>query len=72
LEDLGVDRKVILEWILGKWCGKLWVGCIWLRIGTSEGTCERNKPSGSITFLDFRMTLGFSRKTLVHGVKLFS
>jgi hypothetical protein len=22
LEDLGVDRKIILEWILGKWGGK--------------------------------------------------
>jgi hypothetical protein len=33
-EDLGVDGK-ILEWILGKQVGKVWTGCIWLRIGTS-------------------------------------
>jgi len=35
LEDLGIDGKVILEWMLGKEGGKLWTGFIWLRIGTS-------------------------------------
>jgi hypothetical protein len=34
---LGVDRKIILEWILGKQVGKVWTGSIWLRIGTSGG-----------------------------------
>jgi hypothetical protein len=34
-EDLGVDGKIILKRILGKQGGKLWTGCIWLRIGTS-------------------------------------
>jgi len=23
--------------LLGKWGGKVWTGCIWLRIGTSGG-----------------------------------
>jgi hypothetical protein len=23
--------------ILGKWGGKMWTGCLWLRIGTSGG-----------------------------------
>jgi hypothetical protein len=23
LEELGVDRKIILEWILGKWDGRV-------------------------------------------------
>jgi hypothetical protein len=23
-EDLGVEGRVILEWILGEWCGKAW------------------------------------------------
>jgi hypothetical protein len=36
-EDLGVDGEIILEWILGKECGKLWTGFIWLRIGTNGG-----------------------------------
>jgi hypothetical protein len=35
LEDIGIDGKVILEWILGKWDGKEWSGYIWLRIGTT-------------------------------------
>jgi len=28
LEDSGTDGKVILVWILGKWGGKIWTGCI--------------------------------------------
>jgi hypothetical protein len=24
LEDLGIDRKTILEWILGKWGWRVW------------------------------------------------
>jgi hypothetical protein len=36
-EDLGIDGKIILELILGKQGGKVWTGCIWLRIGTSSG-----------------------------------
>jgi hypothetical protein len=34
-EDLDIDRRIILEWILGKWGERLWTGFIWLRIGTS-------------------------------------
>jgi hypothetical protein len=37
LEDVGVDRRIILEWILGKQGGKVWTGFIWIRIGTSGG-----------------------------------
>jgi hypothetical protein len=36
-EELGIDGKIILEWILEKQSGKVWTGCIWLRIGTSVG-----------------------------------
>jgi hypothetical protein len=36
-EDLGVDEKIILEWILGKRIGKVWTRFIWLRIETSGG-----------------------------------
>jgi hypothetical protein len=32
-----VGRRIVLEWILGIWGGKLWTGFIWLRIGTSGG-----------------------------------
>jgi hypothetical protein len=34
-EDLGIDRKMIRERILGKYVGKLWTGYIWLKIGTT-------------------------------------
>jgi hypothetical protein len=36
-EDLGVDVEIILEWILGKYVGKVWIVVMWLRIGTSGG-----------------------------------
>jgi hypothetical protein len=36
-EDLGVDGRMVLKLILGKQCGKVWTGFIWLRIGTSGG-----------------------------------
>jgi hypothetical protein len=35
-EDLGREGKVILEWILRKLGGKVWTGCIWLRIGSGS------------------------------------
>jgi hypothetical protein len=34
LEDLGVDGKIVE---IGKQGGKVWTGCIWLRIGMSRG-----------------------------------
>jgi len=34
--DAGVDGRIILEWISGKWYGKVWTGCIWLRTGSSR------------------------------------
>jgi hypothetical protein len=36
-EDLGVDGMIILEWMLEKRGGKLWIGFVWLRTGTSDG-----------------------------------
>jgi len=36
-EDLGIDEKIILEGILGKLDGKVWIGFIWLKIGSSGG-----------------------------------
>jgi hypothetical protein len=37
LEDLDENLRIILEWILKNECGKVWTGCICLRIGTSRG-----------------------------------
>jgi hypothetical protein len=31
LEDIGIDRRIILEWILEKLVGMIWTGFIWLR-----------------------------------------
>jgi hypothetical protein len=30
-EDLGIDRKRVIEWILGKCGGNAWDGFMWLR-----------------------------------------
>jgi hypothetical protein len=35
-EDQSVDGRIILEWILEKQGEKVWTGCIWLRIKTSD------------------------------------
>ena len=34
LEDAGVDGRIILRWIFGKWDVGAWTGSRWLRIGT--------------------------------------
>jgi hypothetical protein len=39
LENLNVDGK-ILAWIFGKIGGKVWTGCIWLRIRTNDTNCK--------------------------------
>jgi len=36
LEDLGVDGKVICDWILEKCGRKMYTAFMWLRIGTSD------------------------------------
>jgi hypothetical protein len=36
-ENLGEDRKIMLEQTLRKQGGNVWTGSIWLRIGTSGG-----------------------------------
>jgi hypothetical protein len=38
LEDLGIDGKMIIEWIIRKEGRRVWAVCIWLRIGISDGS----------------------------------
>jgi hypothetical protein len=33
--DIGVDRRIILQWILRRQGLKMWTGLIWLKIGSS-------------------------------------
>jgi hypothetical protein len=37
LEDLGVDRRVILKWMLVRQGVKVWIGFIWLSIEDRVG-----------------------------------
>jgi hypothetical protein len=34
---LGVDVNTVSEWTFEKLSGKVWIVCIWLRTGTSDG-----------------------------------
>jgi hypothetical protein len=36
-EDSGVDGRIILEWILGKYGEKVWTGCAWVKIAITDG-----------------------------------
>jgi len=36
-EDPGVDGRIILRWIFGKWNGWAWTGLVWLKIWTGGG-----------------------------------
>jgi len=37
VEDLDIDGRIILECILGKLCGNMWITLRWLRIGAGGG-----------------------------------
>jgi hypothetical protein len=71
-EDLDVDGKIILKWILGKLSWRVRIEFIWLRIGPVSGSClHGNEPSGDTKgrkFFDYLSVLfSFSRRPLLHG-----
>jgi hypothetical protein len=35
VDDLGLGANIMLEWIFGKGGWKLFITCLWLRVGTS-------------------------------------
>ena len=37
LEDSGLDGRIILRWICGKWDVGVWTESRWFRIGTGGG-----------------------------------
>jgi len=37
LEDLGIDRRIIIKWILKNWFGEARTGFSWLRLGRGGG-----------------------------------
>jgi hypothetical protein len=40
-----VDGRILLKFILKKQSGSLWIGVIWLRLGTCGGSCKHgNEP----------------------------
>jgi hypothetical protein len=43
--NLDVDGRRTSEWILGKYSGKVWTGCMWFRIGSSGSHENGKKPS---------------------------
>jgi hypothetical protein len=54
LEYLGVDRRIILKWILEGWSRRVLTEFMWMRIGAVEGSCEQgNELSGSIKLGNF-------------------
>jgi hypothetical protein len=49
-EDIGVGVSIIFKWIVGKSGLGVWIGFMWLRIGTAvAGSCEHgSEPLGFI------------------------
>jgi hypothetical protein len=68
LENQVIDERVILEWILEKQGGKVWTGCVCLRVRNTVMSPQVPKKAGN--FLTSRVTINFSRRTLVLGVML--
>jgi hypothetical protein len=58
-EDLGIDRSLILKWLLGNHGFRVYIGFIWLRIGTGD---EFYKMRGISLLEELSVTLHFGNK----------
>jgi hypothetical protein len=58
LEDLGVEGRIKLKEILRSRLGE-WTVLIWLRIGTSEGSCEH----------DYEISFSIQRGEFIYRLK---
>lgn len=53
--DIGVEKRIVLKWILERWNKRVSTGFMWMRIGKLEGFCEHgNEYAGSMQFWEFR------------------
>jgi hypothetical protein len=49
-DDLGIDMRIILKWILSRYGRMAWTGLNWLGYRPVAGSCEEgNESSASIT-----------------------
>jgi hypothetical protein len=54
LEDLGIEGRIILQWIFQKWVVEEWTGLLWIRVVTGDSSCEcDNEPSDFIKYGEF-------------------
>jgi hypothetical protein len=67
IEDLGVDRRIILKWIMYKQRDSVWTGLIWFRRRSKGNFLEADNILwfyhilGSVGFMTF---MGFLKKIL--------
>jgi hypothetical protein len=70
--DLGINRRIKVEWVLEKECVNVWTGFNWLRRESNGRILSTwNEPSSSIkagNFLICRVSNKFSRKIMHHGI----
>jgi len=71
MEYLGIDGRIILEWIITQSAGSTWTRSAWLRIGEVAGFCKyANEPSDFMKcgeFLDWLRR--FSKWALLQGIR---